>query len=86
MVNDPETDSHSGSDSGSRSDGDSRSAIDSDSDDAELAVLVEEFSIRKTYRPSDGLTEPDEVPQGPSGSTMGETAPPVQGVGELEGH
>ncbi|WP_327709577.1 hypothetical protein OG912_13770 [Streptomyces sp. NBC_00464] len=52
--------------------------------DAELASLVVEFSFRKTYRPADGMAEPDEVPQGPSGSAMGEAAPPLQGLSEPE--
>ncbi|MEU9950641.1 hypothetical protein [Streptomyces sp. NPDC047939] len=52
------------------------------SDDEELAALVAEFSVRKTYRPTDGLAEPDEVPQGPSGTAMGDAAPPAQGVVE----
>ncbi|MEU1471537.1 hypothetical protein ABZ434_25370 [Streptomyces sp. NPDC005761] len=47
-----------------------------DADDEHLASLVEEFSFRRTYRPTDGLAEPDEVPQGPSGSAMGEAAEP----------
>ncbi|WP_256102459.1 hypothetical protein [Streptomyces sp. Ncost-T10-10d] len=52
--------------------------------DADLAALVEEFAIRKTYRPTDDMAEPDEVPQGPSGTVMGDTAPPVHGAAELE--
>ncbi|MEE4492232.1 hypothetical protein [Streptomyces sp. BE230] len=52
--------------------------------DAELASLVAEFSFRKTYRPADGMAEPDEVPQGPSGSAMGDVVPPVQGLSEPE--
>ncbi|WP_326737891.1 hypothetical protein [Streptomyces sp. NBC_01022] len=52
--------------------------------DAELAALVAEFSFRKTYRPADGMAEPDEVPQGPSGSAMGEATPPLQGLSEPE--
>ncbi|MGW0938759.1 hypothetical protein [Streptomyces sp. NPDC002666] len=43
---------------------------------AELAALVDEFASRRTYRPTDGMAEPDEVPQGPSGTAMGETAEP----------
>jgi hypothetical protein len=50
--------------------------------DAELAALVAEFATRKTYRPTDDMTEPDEVPQGPSGTVMGDTAPPAQGAAE----
>ncbi|MEU2247018.1 hypothetical protein [Streptomyces sp. NPDC019224] len=49
--------------------------------DGELAALVEEFAFRRTYRPTDGMAEPEELPQGPSGSVMGgpgETAPPAQ--------
>jgi hypothetical protein len=52
--------------------------------DAELAALVEEFSSRKTYRPTDGMAEPDEVPQGPSGTVMGDATPPVHGAAEPE--
>lgn len=52
--------------------------------DDELAALVDEFSFRRTYRPTDGLAEPDELPLGPSGSAMGETAQPVQEVTEPE--
>ncbi len=52
--------------------------------DAELAALVEEFSFRRTYRPTDGMAEPDEVPQGPSGSAMGEAAASAQGLPEPE--
>ncbi|MGP3989851.1 hypothetical protein [Streptomyces sp. 3N207] len=52
------------------------------SSDADLAALVEEFSIRKTYRPRDGMAEPDEVPPGPSGTAMGEAASPVDGAEE----
>jgi len=44
--------------------------------EAELASLVEEFSFHRTYRPVDGVAEPDEVPQGPSGTAMGEAAEP----------
>jgi hypothetical protein len=52
--------------------------------DADLAALVEEFSSRKTYRPTDDMAEPDEVPQGPSGTAMGDAAPPVHGAAEPE--
>ncbi|MEU9202071.1 hypothetical protein [Streptomyces sp. NPDC048332] len=44
--------------------------------EAGLAALVEEFSSRRTYRPADGMAEPDELPQGPSGTAMGESAEP----------
>ncbi|MFJ2090210.1 hypothetical protein ACIOEW_13185 [Streptomyces sp. NPDC087901] len=57
---------------------------DQGTSDDELAALVEEFSIRKTYRPTDGIAEPDEVPQGPSGSAIGDVVPPVQGVAESD--
>ncbi|MGA5000428.1 hypothetical protein ACPCB7_20640 [Streptomyces arboris] len=50
--------------------------------DAELAALVAEFSFRKTYRPTDELAEPDEVPHGPSGTAMGEAAPTAQAAPE----
>ncbi|MFJ9030421.1 hypothetical protein ACIRQP_18220 [Streptomyces sp. NPDC102274] len=53
-------------------------------DDADLAALVEEFSSRRTYRPADALDEPEEVPQGPSGTAMGDAAPPVRGAAEPE--
>ncbi|MGW6567798.1 hypothetical protein [Streptomyces sp. NPDC054975] len=36
--------------------------------------LLAEFSERRTYRPSDDAAEPDDVPQAPSGTAMGETA------------
>ncbi|WP_329377994.1 hypothetical protein [Streptomyces sp. NBC_01716] len=52
--------------------------------EAELAALVEEFASRRTYRPTDALDEPDELPQGPSGTAMGDAAPPVHGSGETE--
>lgn len=42
----------------------------------ELAALVDEFASRRTYRPTDGMAEPDELPQGPSGTAMGEAAEP----------
>ncbi|MBW5252245.1 hypothetical protein P8A21_22575 [Streptomyces poriferorum] len=45
-------------------------------EDAALAALVPEFSFRRTYRPTDGMAEPDEVPQGPSGTAMGEAGEP----------
>jgi len=44
--------------------------------DAELAALVEEFSGRRTYRPTDDMAEPDELPQGPSGTAMGDATAP----------
>ncbi|MBT2426028.1 hypothetical protein J7F02_10145 [Streptomyces sp. ISL-112] len=47
-------------------------------DDAELAALVAEFSFRKTYRPTDEMAEPDDVPHGPSGTAMGDVAPTAQ--------
>ncbi|MEU8825115.1 hypothetical protein [Streptomyces sp. NPDC048636] len=52
--------------------------------DADLAALVEEFSSPRTYRPTDALPEPDEVPQGPSGTAMGDAAPPLDGTAEPE--
>ncbi|MCR8944972.1 MULTISPECIES: hypothetical protein [Streptomyces] len=51
-------------------------------DDAELAALVAEFSFRKTYRPTDDLAEPDEMPHGPSGTAMGDGPSPVHGSAE----
>ncbi|MCT4353799.1 hypothetical protein M5362_11735 [Streptomyces sp. Je 1-79] len=44
------------------------------SDEGELDDLVAEFSERRTYRPSDDLEEPDDVPQAPSGTAMGDGA------------
>ncbi|MEU9703359.1 hypothetical protein [Streptomyces sp. NPDC047981] len=44
-------------------------------DEAELAELLAEFSERRTYRPSDDAPEPDDVPQAPSGTAMGEDTP-----------
>ncbi|MEU4269779.1 hypothetical protein [Streptomyces sp. NPDC026092] len=45
------------------------------SEDEELEELLTEFSGRRTYRPSDDAAEPDDVPQAPSGTAMGEDAP-----------
>ncbi|MCX0245277.1 hypothetical protein [Streptomyces drozdowiczii] len=47
--------------------------------DDELAEWVEEFSSTKTYRPTRLMVEPDELPQGPSGSVM---SGPVEQDGE----
>ncbi|MFF9011991.1 hypothetical protein ACF09C_03340 [Streptomyces sp. NPDC014870] len=44
-------------------------------EDAELAELLAEFSERRTYRPADDAPEPDDVPQAPSGTAMGEETP-----------
>ncbi|WP_171163553.1 hypothetical protein [Streptomyces sp. I05A-00742] len=52
-----------------------------DDDDA-LEELVEEFSNRRIYRPTDGGVEPDEVPQGPSGTAMDSS--PGAGAGSAE--
>ncbi|MFJ2024742.1 hypothetical protein ACIODW_13185 [Streptomyces sp. NPDC087897] len=54
-------------------------------DDAELAALVAEFSSRKTYRPTDGMAEPDEVPHGPSGTAMADAPPTARGAAEPDG-
>lgn len=54
-------------------------------DDAELAALVAEFSFRKTYRPTDEIAEPDEVPHGPSGTALGDAAPTARGPAEPDG-
>ncbi|MFD4026215.1 hypothetical protein ACFWRV_22310 [Streptomyces sp. NPDC058576] len=54
-------------------------------EDAELAALVAEFSFRKTYRPTDEMAEPDEVPHGPSGTVRGDVAPTAQGAAEPDG-
>ncbi|ARF65086.1 MULTISPECIES: hypothetical protein [Streptomyces] len=53
--------------------------------DAELAELVVEFSSTKTYRPTDLMAEPDELPPGPSGTAMGAEAPTTQGSTDPEG-
>ncbi|MFJ3583426.1 hypothetical protein ACIPPS_14495 [Streptomyces sp. NPDC090127] len=45
-------------------------------DEAELEDLLAEFSDRRTYRPSDEAAEPEDVPQAPSGTAMGEGATP----------
>ncbi|MFE9456762.1 hypothetical protein [Streptomyces californicus] len=50
--------------------------------DAELAELVAEFTFTKTYRPTDLMAEPDELPPGPSGTAMGAEAPTTQGSTE----
>ncbi|MGW2471669.1 hypothetical protein [Streptomyces sp. NPDC001665] len=55
--------------------------VDSGSDD-ELAEWVAEFSSTKTYRPTRLMAEPDELPQGPSGSVM--SGPVEQGGGPGE--
>lgn len=52
-------------------------AVDPDSD-GELAALVDEFGFTRTYRPTDGLAEPEGLPQGPSGAVLGEPAPPAE--------
>ncbi|MFH9262882.1 MULTISPECIES: hypothetical protein [unclassified Streptomyces] len=65
--------------------GTGRGGEDGAGDDAELAALVAEFSFRKTYRPTDDLAEPDELPHGPSGTALGEGAPPARGAGEPDG-
>lgn len=43
-------------------------------EDEELDDLLAEFSERRTYRPSDDAAEPEDVPQAPSGTAMGEAA------------
>jgi hypothetical protein len=53
------------------------------SDDA-LEALVEEFSSRRIYRPTDDVTEPDEVPQGPSGTAVGDGTSTGSGAAEPE--
>jgi len=42
-----------------------------DDGDDDLEALVERFSRRRTYRPTDGQDEPEELPEGPSGTAMG---------------
>ncbi|MGP8302322.1 hypothetical protein ACTPOK_31250 [Streptomyces inhibens] len=54
-----------------------------DSDEA-LEALIEEFSSRRIFRPTDGRAEPDEVPQGPSGTAMGDAASAGSGAAEPE--
>ncbi|MFC8275878.1 hypothetical protein ACFUJR_25710 [Streptomyces sp. NPDC057271] len=44
------------------------------SDEQELEDVIAEFSERRTYRPSDEAPEPDDVPQAPSGTAMGDGA------------
>ncbi|MEU6949351.1 hypothetical protein ABZ957_29550 [Streptomyces sp. NPDC046316] len=47
----------------------------SESDDREWEDLIAELSeIRRTYRPVDDMAEPDDVPQAPSGTAMGDGA------------
>jgi hypothetical protein len=45
-----------------------------------LEALVEEFSDRRTYRPTDDAVEPDEMPRGPSGTALGDSAPTGSGA------
>ncbi|MGQ4487095.1 hypothetical protein LRE75_20630 [Streptomyces sp. 372A] len=45
--------------------------------DDELAEWAVEFRSTKTYRPTRLMAEPDELPQGPSGSVM--SGPAEQG-------
>ncbi|AJC53376.1 MULTISPECIES: hypothetical protein [Streptomyces] len=45
---------------------------DRSGDDEELAELVGEFSSRRTYRPTDDLAEPEEMPPAASGAAMGD--------------
>ncbi|MYT38449.1 hypothetical protein GTY66_20670 [Streptomyces sp. SID8356] len=59
--------------------GESGSGDQESSGDAELAALVEEFSFRRTYRPTDELAEPDEMPHGPSGTAIGDGPSPAHG-------
>ncbi|MEV4948914.1 hypothetical protein [Streptomyces sp. NPDC053755] len=49
--------------------------------DEELDALIAEFSERRTYRPTDDVPEPDEVPQAPSGTAMGDPGDPVASAG-----
>lgn len=44
-------------------------------DDRELEELLAEFGEQRTYRPADDAAEPDDVPQAPSGTAMGEASP-----------
>ncbi|MFE5614733.1 hypothetical protein [Streptomyces sp. NPDC056463] len=44
------------------------------SDEPEWEDVIAEFSERRTYRPSDEAPEPDDVPQAPSGTAVGDGA------------
>ncbi|MFJ5680159.1 hypothetical protein [Streptomyces sp. NPDC093097] len=55
---------------------------DNGGDDAALAALIGEFSSRRTYRPTDDLTEPEELPRASSGTAMGDTSATGSGGGE----
>ncbi|HEX6448600.1 MAG TPA: hypothetical protein VF060_03970 [Trebonia sp.] len=46
--------------------------------DDDLIALAGEYAVRRTYEPGDDVPEPDEVPPGPSGTTMSD-APPAAG-------
>jgi hypothetical protein len=52
--------------------------------DDDLIALAGEYAVRRTYEPGDDVPEPDEVPPGPSGTTMSD-APPVAGDGPSSG-
>ncbi|WP_137990852.1 hypothetical protein [Streptomyces vilmorinianum] len=41
----------------------------------DLDNLISEFSDLRTYRPTDDAAEPDDVPQAPSGTAMGDAPP-----------
>ncbi|MFF7178305.1 hypothetical protein [Streptomyces sp. NPDC008121] len=49
--------------------------------DEELDALLAEFSERRTYRPTDEVPEPDDVPQAPSGTAMGDPGDPSSAAG-----
>ncbi|MFF9914185.1 hypothetical protein [Streptomyces sp. NPDC013457] len=44
------------------------------SDEQDWEDVIAEFSGRRTYRPSDEAPEPDDVPQAPSGTAVGDGA------------
>jgi hypothetical protein len=46
--------------------------------DDDLIALAGEYAVRRTYEPGDDAPEPEEVPPGPSGTTMSD-APPAAG-------
>jgi hypothetical protein len=48
--------------------------------DDDLIALAGEYAVRRTYEPVDDVPEPEEVPPGPSGTTISD-APPVAGNG-----
>ena len=47
--------------------------------DEDLIALAGEYAVRRTYEPGDEVPEPDEVPPGPSGTTMSDSPPAADG-------